>query len=88
MRLMAMALTSNAQITDTTAAAAPPNSKSATPNNATVVAAPTVAFGSLSAVSSDIPRPSGAMRFHAAARSTLPHIASFISIGCSALALK
>ena len=54
MRLMAIALTSKAQISDTATAAAPPKRRSATPYSARVVAAPATAFGSRIAVSIDI----------------------------------
>ena len=87
-RFTAMALTSKAQMTAVAAATVPPNSSSATPKSTIVVSAPATAFGSRTAVSSDIRSSRGATRFHASASSTLPHIATFISIGCSAFVVK
>ena len=87
-RLIAIALTSKAQKIEAASATTSPKSTCATPNSASVIAAPATAFGSRIAVSIDTRRSTGACRFHASAAATLPHIASFMSIGCSAFATK
>ncbi len=87
-RLIAMAFTSSAHSVEAATAAGAPKSSSTTPNSASVVNTPASAFGNLRAVSTEIARSGGATAFHRSDSATLPHIASFISIGCSALPPK
>ena len=84
MRLMAMTLTSNVQRIEAIRPTAVPKSMSQMPNSTSPVAAPASAFGNRTAASMAMGDASGANRFHASDTSTLAHIASFMSIGCSA----
>src|SRR5581483_9752836 len=90
MRLMAAAPVSNAQNSAANAPVVVSNSASASRNSTAVVAAPAIAFGSRSAASSDTANADadGRCAFHQRVASSEPHIATFITIGCSALALK